>query len=87
MGFQDYGKYSQIEDNCLHELIGNVKEGLPHVEGCVVIGCLCQQGLFIQRRKIQQSIHYVEPLNAILRWNFHVIQLLTQFLAQIHFGI
>lgn len=67
-------RITDISDQELDVTIIKLKEVLPHVGERVIIGHLRQSGIFVQRERVRQSIHRVDPLNTALRWNFHIIR-------------
>lgn len=71
-GFEDCAQYSSIRDEALDGIISGLKNVLPHIGERIVLGHLRRIGLVIQRERVRQSIHRVDPLNTALRWNFQI---------------
>ena len=67
-------RITDISDQELDVTIIKLKEVLPHVGERVIIGHLRQFGIFVQRERVRQSIHRVDPLKTALRWNFRIIR-------------
>ena len=72
LGFEDCAMFTTITDEALDEVVSSPKDVLPHVGERIVLRHLRHNGLVIQRERVRQSIHRVDPLNIALRWNFQI---------------
>lgn len=45
-----------------------VKEQMPDIGERMVTGSLRSNGIHVPRRRVQQSLHRVDPINIALRW-------------------
>ena len=52
----------------LGDLIKSIKNEHPLTGERVIIGILRAKRVSVQRRKIRESIHRVDPINAAIRW-------------------
>ena len=52
----------------LDDLIQSIKNDHPLSGERIIIGILRAKGVSVQRRKIRESIHRVDPVNATIRW-------------------
>ena len=52
----------------LDDWIKSIKNGHPLSGEKIIIGILRAKGVSVQRRKIRESIHSMDPINAAIRW-------------------
>ena len=52
----------------LDDLIQSIKNDHPLSGERIIIGILRAKGVSVQRRKIRERIHRVDPVNAAIRW-------------------
>lgn len=67
-GISDTFNFSSIS---FENLKGKVVEIKNRLEGCgerMIMGCLKSQGIFVQRSRLRQAIHEVDPFETTLRW-------------------
>ena len=60
--------YSCISDGDLAEAVSSIKRNMPNVGERMVQGILHSHGVRIQRWRIRDAIHEVDPINTPLRW-------------------
>lgn len=60
--------YSDISDISLDDQIRNVQQNSPNVGLSMLQGYLRSQGIFVQRRRIRESVLRINPIRAIVRW-------------------
>lgn len=60
--------YSNISDHHLDNLIGEIQRTNPNIGGCMLQGYLKSQGIFVQRRRIRESVLRTNPIRALVRW-------------------
>ena len=58
--------FTTITDEALDEVVFSLKDVLPHIGERILLGHLRRNGLVIQRERVRQSIHRVDPLNTAL---------------------
>lgn len=61
--------YTDISDNDLDQLIGNIRQRHPHSGQNLIQGLLLSMNVHVQRYRIRSALHRVDPLGAILRRN------------------
>ena len=67
-GYNIEEKYSTISPEELNREIIAIKEEHPLIGEKMVIGFLRSKGLCVQRSRVRDSIHTVDPFNCINRW-------------------
>lgn len=65
---REYESFSSMTGEALDTIITDFKTFHPLSGERMVIGMLRQKGYQIQRKKIRDSIHRVDPINTALRW-------------------
>lgn len=60
--------FDNVSDEDLDKKVENIKVIYPLIGERMVIGMLRSQGTSVQRWKIRESIHIVDPFNSALRW-------------------
>lgn len=68
-GILDDFRYSTISDEELEQKIREIKQQMPDIGERMVGGVLHSNAIFVQRHRIRQAIHSVDPLNTALRWH------------------
>src|ERR1043165_1610472 len=61
--------YSTISDNELDILIRRIKHEQPYSGESIISGLLISMGYKIQRQRIRESIHRVDPIGPAVRWS------------------
>ena len=61
-------KYSDISNEVLDKEIADLKKIHPLAGEKMIVGFLRAKDLFIQRSRVRDSIHRVDPINTINRW-------------------
>lgn len=61
-------KWTEITDQALDEMILKIKNEHPLCGEVSIIGFLRAKMVIVQRQRIRESIHRVDPTNAFLRW-------------------
>ena len=60
--------YCDISDEILDERIAAIKRDHPNVGETMVDGFLRSENVIVQRRRLRDSIHRLDPINTPLRW-------------------
>lgn len=68
-GIVDDFKYTNISDDDLEHEVKDIKSEMPNVGEKIIAGVLRARNIFVQRRRIRQAIHAVDPINTALRWH------------------
>ena len=68
-GILEHFKYSDISEDCLENIVRSIKKEMPAIGERMICGILKSEGIFIQRRRIRQAIHSVDPINTASRWH------------------
>ena len=66
-----------MSDTELQEKICSIKAVMPNVGDRMIIGSLRSNGIIIQRCRIRDAIHQVDPVNTALRWNNKIFRLIV----------
>ena len=61
--------YSNISDNELDTIIRNFQESNPNCGQALLSGHLCSRGIYVQRRRIRESVCRIDPLRERIRWS------------------
>eukprot|EP00111_Clytia_hemisphaerica_P023888 TCONS_00070358-protein len=67
-GYDSNQKFSDITEDNLDTEIVQIKQSHPLAGERMVCGILRAKGYHLQRRKVRESIHRVDPINTIKRW-------------------
>ena len=69
MGYDfDNERYSEISKDKLNLEVKDIKDHHPLAGERMIIGFLRAKGITIQRWKVRESIHTIDPLNCVTRW-------------------
>ena len=68
-GIADDFQFTEISDDELQEEIRKIKQEMPDVGEKMVSGILFAKDIHVQRRRIREAIHAVDPINTALRWH------------------
>ena len=60
--------YSFISDSDLVGAVSSIKGNMPHAGERMIQGILHSRGIRIQRWRVRDTIHEVDPINTPLRW-------------------
>lgn len=69
-GINPETKWTKIRDEELDVTISKIKEEHPLCGEIAIKGILRSENIHIQRRRIGECIHRIDPVNAALKW-FH----------------
>ena len=61
--------YSDISDNALDTMVRCYQERNPNCGQALLNGYLCSRGIFVQRRRIRESVCRIDPLQQRIRWH------------------
>ncbi|CAB5346870.1 unnamed protein product [Rhizophagus irregularis] len=62
-------RYSTISDNELDTIMRRIKHEQPYAGESIIFGLLISLGYKIQRQRIRESIHRVDPIGPAVRWS------------------
>ncbi|CAB4379907.1 unnamed protein product [Rhizophagus irregularis] len=62
-------RYSTISDNELDIIMRRIKHEQPYAGESIIFGLLISLGYKIQRQRIRESIHRVDPIGPAVRWS------------------
>ena len=67
-GFDFELKYDDVSEENLDNEVIKIKKCHPLAGERMIVGILRSKGWHLQRRKVRESIHRVDPLNTVKRW-------------------
>lgn len=86
-GILKHFHYSEISDEDLQDQVLEIKEEMPDIGERMIDGTLRSFGIHVQRRRLREAIHTVDPLNTALHWHKKFSIGSIQFLDQCVSGI
>lgn len=66
-GITKQEKFSSIGDEDLDETVNEVKETFPNCGSKMMLGYLRSRGIYVQRRRVRDSLNRIDPLGVIAR--------------------
>jgi hypothetical protein len=65
-------QFTMISDEELCSQLTEIKKELPDVGERMIVGILPSKGLLVQRQRVRQALHLVDPINTSLRWHTRI---------------
>jgi len=61
-------RYSDISDEDLVDLVGEIHSQHPHSGLRMITGHLRSRNIFVQRYRVEMALRYIDPASSVIRW-------------------